>query len=63
MKGITYLVDTKGKRKQVLIDLDLYGKQVHSLLEDIIDYNKAIEVSKTEKFVSWEKAKKRLLKK
>ena len=35
MKGIEYVVDEKGGRKAVLLDLNLYGTAVEELLEDL----------------------------
>lgn len=58
MEGLQYIIDDKGKKKAVVIDLDLYG----DLWEDIHDIL-VIEARKSEPRVKWEDVKKRLHKK
>jgi hypothetical protein len=49
MEGLQYIIDDKGKKKAVVIDLDLYG----DLWEDIHDIL-VTEARKSEPRVKWE---------
>ena len=51
MKGIEYLVDEKGGRKAVLLDLNLYGAAVEEFLEDLYGH-KVIQSRKKDKKIS-----------
>lgn len=58
MKGIEYVVDDKGNRIAVQIDLKRYSNLVEDVFDIIIARQRANEPT-----VSWETAKKRLKKK
>jgi hypothetical protein len=58
MKGIEYVVDEKGNRIAVQIDLKRYSDLVEDVFDVIIARQRANEPT-----VSWERAKKRLRKK
>jgi hypothetical protein len=58
MEGLQYIIGDKGKKKAVVIDLDLHG----DLWEDIHDIL-VIEARESEQRVKWEDVKKRLHKK
>ena len=58
MKGIEYVVDDKGNRIAVQIDLKRYSNLVEDVFDVIIARQRANEPT-----VSWEAAKKRLKKK
>lgn len=62
MKGVSYLTDEVGKKKAVVIDLDLlkHRENLADILEDIEDAV-AIETRKDEESVDWETARKDLL--
>lgn len=58
MKGIRYIIDASGRKKAVVVNLDVYGH----LWEDIHDIL-IVESRKNEPRVKWEDVKKRLQKK
>lgn len=62
MKGISYLTDEVGKKKAVVIDLDLlkHRENLADILEDIEDAV-AIESRKDEESLDWDSARNGLL--
>lgn len=62
MKGVSYLTDDVGRKKAVVIDLDLlkHRESLADIFEDIED-TVAIEARKDEESTSWEEARKGLL--
>ena len=61
MKGINYITDEKSRRKAVVIDLKTI-EQNEEAVHDLIDVLIA-ESRKDDEVVSWENAKKQLVKK
>ncbi|MFA5805078.1 MAG: hypothetical protein WC879_10580 [Melioribacteraceae bacterium] len=55
MKGLQYIVDTKGKRKAVLLDLDIYADKWEDIYDILISYSR-----RNEKRVKWETLKRTL---
>ena len=61
MKGVSYITDSKSRKRAVVIDLKVlqkYDEQIEDLLDAII-----AEARREEPSVSWEDLKKRLKKK
>ena len=56
--GISFIKDSRGRSKKIVIDLDKWGKE----LEEFLD-NLDVDLRKDEKTVPWEKAKSTLNKK
>jgi hypothetical protein len=50
MKGIEYVVDEKGERKAVMLDLNLYGSAVEEFLEDLYGHRVIQSRKKDKKF-------------
>jgi len=42
MTGISYITNTEGERTQIVIDLKEHGELVKAVLEDLLDYEIAI---------------------
>jgi hypothetical protein len=57
MKGIQYIIDSNGKKRAAVVNLDVYGH----LWEDIHDIL-VVESRKNEPRAKWEEVKKRLRK-
>jgi hypothetical protein len=55
MKGLQYIVDTKGKRKAVLLDLDIYADKWEDIYDILVSYSR-----RNEKRVKWETLKRTL---
>ncbi|MFA5806518.1 MAG: hypothetical protein WC879_17945 [Melioribacteraceae bacterium] len=53
MKGLQYIVDSKGKRKAVLLDLDIYADKWEDIYDILVSYSR-----RNEKRVKWETLKK-----
>jgi hypothetical protein len=43
MKGITYITDAKGKRKAVILDLQMHKEAIGEFLEDLYGHRKISE--------------------
>ncbi len=56
MKGLQYIVDTKGKRKAVLLDLDIYADKWEDIYDILVSHSR-----RNEKRVKWETLKRTLL--
>ena len=55
MKGLQYIVDTKGKRKAILLDLDIYADKWEDIYDILVSYSR-----RNEKRVKWETLKRTL---
>ncbi len=58
MKGVQYIIDDNGKKRAVVVNLDVYGhlwEDIHDILVE--------ESQKNEPRVKWEEVKRRLHKK
>lgn len=52
MKGLQYIVDTKGKRKAVLLDLDIFADKWEDIYDILVSFSR-----RNEKKVKWETLK------
>ena len=49
MKGLQYIVDEKGKKKAVLLDLDIYADKWEDIYDILVSYSR-----RNEKRIKWE---------
>ncbi|MCX6152010.1 MAG: hypothetical protein NTX22_15905 [Ignavibacteriales bacterium] len=52
MEGLQYLIDENGKKKAVLLDLDVYADKWEDIYDILVSYSR-----KNEKKVRWEDLK------
>ncbi|KAF0152198.1 MAG: Uncharacterized protein FD143_1295 [Ignavibacteria bacterium] len=49
MKGLQYIVDENGKKKAVLLDLDIYADKWEDIYDILVSYSR-----RNEKRIKWE---------